>query len=138
MTAPHVEKGGREGHLVAHTGMTDQLVAKAHAAAEAEKVMPWRQAVSIYWRGGLWSMGLSVALVMEGYDVGLVSTSLHQEYRSSQLNSFYGQPAFLESFGSPSPSGGLYIPANWQAGLSNAVSAGQVLGLLVSEGNKAY
>jgi len=42
------------------------LVAHAQAAAEAEKAMPMRQAIRIYWRGILWSMMLSVALIMEG------------------------------------------------------------------------
>lgn len=68
-----MEKGGRDELVGAHTGMSDVLIAKAQAAIEAEKAMPWKQAVRIYWRGGLWSMGLSVALIMEGYDIGLVS-----------------------------------------------------------------
>ena len=72
-----IEKGGRDNTLVARTGMTDLLIIQAQAAGEAEKVMPWRQAVAIYWRGGLWSMGLSIALIMEGYDVGLVSRTSH-------------------------------------------------------------
>jgi len=71
-TTETLEKGGRDDTLIARTGMNDVLIAQAQAAGEAEKAMPWKQAVSIYWRGGLWSMGLSVALVMEGYDVGLV------------------------------------------------------------------
>ncbi|KAI9635685.1 trehalose transport-related protein [Dioszegia hungarica] len=99
--------------------MTDILIAKAQTAAEEEKAMPWKQAVRTFWRGGLFSMGLSVALIMEGYDIGL-------------LKAFYGHPAFLESFGSIGPNGKLLITADWQAGLSNAVSAGQVCGLLLN------
>ena len=72
MATLHTEKGGKDDLLVAHTGMTEVLIAKAQAAGEAEKAMPWKQAVRIYWRGGLFSMGLSVALIMEGYDIGLV------------------------------------------------------------------
>jgi hypothetical protein len=67
-----IEKGGRDDLVGVHTGMTDALIAKAQAAAEVEKAMPWKQAVRLFWRGGIWSMGLSVALIMEGYDIGLV------------------------------------------------------------------
>lgn len=58
-------------HVV--TDMSDDLIAMAQRAAEVEKAMPFKEAIKIFWRGGLWSMGLSLALVMEGYDVGLVS-----------------------------------------------------------------
>lgn len=68
-----LEKGAVADVVGAHTGMTDILIAKAQTAAEEEKAMPWKQAVRTFWRGGLFSMGLSVALIMEGYDIGLVS-----------------------------------------------------------------
>ena len=86
------ETGGLKEAIGVHgaTGMSDELVAQAQTAAEIEKSMPFRQAIRTFWRGGLWSMGLSVALMyvfrldckrresmliysMEGYDVGLVS-----------------------------------------------------------------
>lgn len=51
---------------------------------------------------------------------------------NSQLKAFYGQPSFLARFGTPDPNGNPHISADWQGGLSNAVSAGQVCGLLVS------
>lgn len=54
------------------TDMDDDLIAMAHQAAEREKAMPFRQAIKIFWPGAMWSMCLSLALVMEGYDVGLV------------------------------------------------------------------
>lgn len=128
-----IEKGGRDEVVGVRTGMTDIMIAKAQAAAETEKAMPFRQALRIFWRGGMWSMMLSVALIMEGYDIGLVSSlvSALQHELTMQLKAFYGHPAFLGSFGEKGPDGRLLITANWQAGLSNAVSAGQVCGLLV-------
>lgn len=59
------EKGGAPHAIGAHaaTGMSDALIAKAQAAAEIEKHMSFKQAVKLYWKGGLWSMGLSIALV---------------------------------------------------------------------------
>jgi SP family general alpha glucoside:H+ symporter-like MFS transporter len=120
-------------------GMDQARVVHAFEAAEVEKAMPFRQAVSTFWRGGLFSMVLSLALVMEGYDTGLVSQTMSRcsvvgiGADKVQLKSFYGQPEFLKKFGSLDPTGKLYIPANWQAALSNAVSAGEVLGLLVCD-----
>jgi len=54
------------------TDMDDDLVVMAHQAAEREKAMPFKEAMRVFWPGALWSMCLSLALVMEGYDVGLV------------------------------------------------------------------
>jgi hypothetical protein len=54
------------------TDMDDDLITLAHQAAEREKAMPFREALKIFWPGAMWSMCLSLALVMEGYDVGLV------------------------------------------------------------------
>jgi len=59
-------------HVNIITDMDDDLVAMAHQAAEREKAMPFRQALKLFWPGAIWSMCLSLALVMEGYDVGLV------------------------------------------------------------------
>jgi hypothetical protein len=118
------------------TDMDDDLVAMAHQAAEREKAMPFKQALKLFWPGAIWSMCLSLALVMEGYDVGLVRLPflvLIDSKLTIQLKAFFGHPAWLEKFGEPNPNGtGLYVSANWQAALSNCVSVGQVLGLLVS------
>lgn len=72
---PQLQEEGRQAHEPVHvvTDMSDDLIAMAQRAAEVEKAMPFKEALKIFWRGGLWSMGLSLALVMEGYDVGLVS-----------------------------------------------------------------
>jgi hypothetical protein len=61
----NVEKAGVEGAIGAHeaTGMSEALLVKAQTAAEVEKSMSFRQAFKVFWRGGLWSMGLSVALM---------------------------------------------------------------------------
>lgn len=49
------------------------LIARANAAAEAEKGLSLRQSMRIYKKAVFWSMCLSLALVMEGYDLGIVS-----------------------------------------------------------------
>lgn len=48
----------------------------------------------------------------------------------AQVNSFFGHPAFRETFGSRTAEGELYIPANWQSAINNAATIGQVIGLL--------
>jgi hypothetical protein len=85
-----IEKGGRDEVVGVRTGMTDIMIAKAQAAAETEKAMPFRQALRIFWRVecGLccsvslkaflgycsWLTLSGIALIMEGYDIGLVSS----------------------------------------------------------------
>lgn len=48
-------------------------VAEAQEAIEAESKMGFRRVFRLYYRAALWSAMLSTALVMEGYDVGIVS-----------------------------------------------------------------
>lgn len=48
---------------------------------------------------------------------------------STQINSFFGHPAFRERFGSRTATGELYIPANWQSAINNAATIGQLAGL---------
>lgn len=48
-----------------------QLEAAMTAAAE-EKAMTFKAVMRIYWRAALWSCTFSLALVMEGYDLGIV------------------------------------------------------------------
>ena len=68
-------------HVNIITDMDDDLVTMAHQAAEREKAMPFKAALKLFWPGALWSMCLSLALVMEGYDVGLVRIPIVTWYR---------------------------------------------------------
>lgn len=76
--------------------------------------MSWE---SLYGTVQAHSLTCSLALVMEGMDVGLV-------------NNFFGQPAYKQRFGSLGADGKMSIPANWQAAINNGQQAGQVIGLL--------
>lgn len=53
--------------------MANERVWRAHEAAEIEKSMKFTAVVRKYWKAVAWSMCLSTALIMEGYDVGIVS-----------------------------------------------------------------
>lgn len=96
----------------------DNVVLGAKAAAEYEHqdlgvVASFRK----HWKAALWSIGLSTALVMEGYDVVVI-------------NSFYGSNAFINRFGTVIK-GEKVITAPWQTGLSNSALVGEVAGLML-------
>ncbi|KAF2727680.1 MFS maltose permease-like protein [Polyplosphaeria fusca] len=89
-----------------------------HAATE-EKTMTLVQAVKLYPKAVGWSVLLSSALIMEGYDLAL-------------LGSMYASPQFNMKYGVQNPESGKWsVPPNWQSALSNGARAGEVLGLLL-------
>ena len=75
-----------------------------HAAAD-EKQMSLFQAIKLYPKAVGWSVVLSSALIMEGYDLAL-------------LGSLYGNPQFNMKYGKQNPVSGKWsVPANWQSAL---------------------
>lgn len=81
--------------------------------------MRLRHAFRVFPKAIIWSLILSSAIIMEGYDTAV-------------LGSYYAFPPFLAKFGVPTPGGGLTIPASWQNGLSAATNVGEVFGLQVA------
>jgi SP family general alpha glucoside:H+ symporter-like MFS transporter len=97
-----------------HSHETEYVEAKQ--AAEEEHQLTLRQAIRQYPKAILWSVLLSTSIIMEGYDIVLMS-------------SFFAQPAFSRKYGSFDPRTSKYqISASWQNGLSNAVSVGTIVG----------
>jgi SP family general alpha glucoside:H+ symporter-like MFS transporter len=75
-----------------------------HAAAE-EKSMTLIQAIKLYPKAVGWSVVLSSALIMEGYDLAL-------------LGSLYGSPQFNRKYGVYNAKSRKWsVPANWQSAL---------------------
>ncbi|KAG8938943.1 hypothetical protein FRC04_007229 [Tulasnella sp. 424] len=95
------------------------VIKKAAQADAVEHQMTLREAFETHKKAIFWSMALSAALIMEGYDVVVIG-------------SYYGHPAFLKRFGveAPGTTNGYVIPAQWQSALSNGSSAGGIIGLL--------
>ena len=91
----------------------------AMAGTEAEKRMGIIEGFRLYPKAVAWSMLLSTAIVMEGYDVVL-------------LASFYAFPQFNQKYGVIQPDGSYQVPAAWQAGLSNGANVGEILGLFAN------
>ncbi|KAF2647261.1 sugar transporter [Lophiostoma macrostomum CBS 122681] len=106
-----------------HENTTSQTLTADHSAQHAasdEKQMSLLQALRLYPKAVAWSMVLSSALIMEGYDLAL-------------LGSLYGNTAFKNKYGVRDPSTGKYsVPASWQSALSNGARAGEILGLILS------
>lgn len=66
-----------------------------------------------------WSVIVSTAIIMEGYDTMLVGNLI-------------AQPAFQDRYGIDAGDGTHEITAAWQAGLGNGSACGQLIGLLLS------
>lgn len=78
---------------------------EAQHAATDEKQMSLIQAIKLYPKAVGWSVVLSSALIMEGYDLAL-------------LSSLYGSPQFNMKYGRLNPATGRWnVPANWQSAL---------------------
>ncbi|EED20771.1 MFS alpha-glucoside transporter, putative [Talaromyces stipitatus ATCC 10500] len=96
------------------------LILHAQESDAADRKLTIRQALAKYPKAVFWAMFLSTSLIMEGYDVVIIT-------------SFYGQSQFQKRFGSFSPNTGTWsISAEWQSGLSNSSSVGQMFGLLLN------
>ena len=88
-------------------------------AAHSERIMSLREAIRLYPMAIFWSVGLSTAVVMEGYSAML-------------LSNFYALPQFNRKFGQPQQDGSYVIPASWKSGLSNGALCGEIVGLFLT------
>ncbi|KAF8850446.1 sugar transporter-like protein [Acephala macrosclerotiorum] len=95
------------------------LSAEAKDATTKEHEMGFMQAIRLYPKAVGWSILLSTAIVMEGYDVVL-------------LSSFYALPQFNKKYGVLTPDGTYTVPAPWKSGLSNGALCGEILGLFIN------
>jgi SP family general alpha glucoside:H+ symporter-like MFS transporter len=97
----------------------DNVVHDAKIATEKEHNMSLWRGLKLYPKAVGWSILISTAIIMEGYDVVL-------------MGSFYGYPAFNKKYGHLMSNGSYGLSAAWQAGLSNAMNCGQILGLFAN------
>ncbi|KAI0128506.1 putative general alpha-glucoside permease [Xylariales sp. AK1849] len=92
----------------------------AQTAADAERKMTIRDALKKCNKGIYWSLVFTSAIVMEGFDLAL-------------LSGFYAFPAFQREYGVYDPIGKDYeIPPGWQTALSAGAMIGQIIGLSVA------
>ncbi|KZT59957.1 raffinose family of oligosaccharides transporter [Calocera cornea HHB12733] len=115
----HLEGTQSHEHLQREASSFSGIVNDAAAATAAEHQMTFAQAVRLYPKAIGWSILLSTAVVMEGYDTNL-------------LGSFYGYPQFQMKYGQPIGDGTYQVTAAWQSGLSNGAQVGEILGLFIN------
>ncbi|EMC93272.1 hypothetical protein BAUCODRAFT_125144 [Baudoinia panamericana UAMH 10762] len=105
---------------------------EAVIATDKEHSLTLSQALKAYPKAIMWSVLLSTAVVMEGYDTLLV-------------RSYLASPSFVNTFGNTGSAadGTLAITASWQSAVANGAYIGEILGLAVTGilcdrfGNKA-
>ena len=98
----------------------EEVTDAAIAGTEAEKNMSIMDAFKLYPKAAGWSILLSTAIVMEGYDTIL-------------LNNLFGFPSFAARFGEYDATSQTYqLTPSWQAGLSCGANIGEILGLFVT------
>jgi len=86
------------------------------SATDKDHNMTLSEGLKAYPKAIGWSILLSAAVVMEGYDTVLIG-------------SFLAFPSFLNSFSNLNDAGTLEISAPWQAALGNGAYIGEILGL---------
>ncbi|KAL8369478.1 hypothetical protein RB595_000004 [Gaeumannomyces hyphopodioides] len=96
-------------------GTTDEAV----AGVRLEQSLSLLQSLRLYRKAFFWSIALSTAIIMEGFDIILIGN-------------FYAFPAFQRKFGELQPNGSYELTAAWQSGLANGSYIGQIFGLWVA------
>lgn len=130
---------------------TIALITRAQTSYEADHKLKISQAIKKHKTAVFWALLLSIALVMEGYDVVVVSTtpplvstffSRHEHLLrrlnitdACQINSFFGQTQFRERFGTgiDPKTRQKVITAPWQSGLANSALVGELAGLVINQ-----
>ena len=115
MSDPTVELGGK--NQTPQNDPQDRILAAA--AAETEKKMSLREGLRTYPKAIAFSMVLSLVIIMEGYDVNLIS-------------GFFAFGPFQKRFGVELGDGTYQVTAAWQAGLSNGCAVGEIIGLMIN------
>lgn len=101
------------------------LAAEASKGAQTEQTQGLWAGLKLYRKAALWSILLSTAIVMEGFDIVLIANLL-------------AVPAFKERFGTEIAPATATTPAQydlsaaWQTGLMNGALVGEILGLMVA------
>lgn len=97
----------------------DENATRARHALLEEHEMTLAGAFKNYPKAIFWSLFLSTAVIMEGYDTDLIY-------------SFFGLPAFAQRYGDLQPDGSYSLTAPWQSALGQGAMVGQFFGLIVT------
>ncbi|KAK6506276.1 hypothetical protein TWF506_011194 [Arthrobotrys conoides] len=122
-----MEKNNLEGGVATNqvdskeinVGVGTDIIAEAAFATEQEGKMTLREGIRLYPHAIGWSVLLSMAIIMEGFDIVLISN-------------FFGFPQFVKKYGEQLPDGTYNISAKWQTALSNGAYVGEIIGLFIN------
>lgn len=92
---------------------------KSKKATEMEHTMSLWDGLRTYPKAVGWSLVVSTAIIMEGYDTTL-------------LGSFYTYSAFQKKYGEPVADGGYAVPARWQTALGMGTNIGVLIGVFIN------
>lgn len=107
-------------HVLGEPGVWEATPEEAQAANIHEHSLTVRQALRAYPYAVLWSLAISMSIIMEGYDTILIG-------------SLYAYPTYAKQFGSPSGAAGTYqIPARWQSAMGSGPQAGAIIGAMAN------
>lgn len=95
------------------------LTQDANKASKSEQSMTLMDGLRLYPKAVAWSVLLSTAIIMEGFDKVLIGNLI-------------AVPAFKQRFGSQLADGTYEVTAAWQSGLSNGAFVGEFCGLLLN------
>lgn len=93
--------------------------AQIREATQREHDMSISTAFRLYSKAVSWSIVLSTAVIMEGYDLLLIF-------------SFFAFEPWTKKYGKLQPDGTYALSAAWQSGLNNGASVGEIIGLLLN------
>ncbi|KAL2827321.1 general substrate transporter [Aspergillus cavernicola] len=114
----HVE--GHDLEAAVKDSVGQDTTNQARLAAQAEHSLGPLEAIRKYPRAIIWSLIVSLCVVMEGYDTNL-------------LGNFYAYPTFAKKYGYWNEASNNYqLTAPWQAGLSNGAGVGSFFGTLLN------
>ncbi|WOO85088.1 Maltose permease MAL31 [Vanrija pseudolonga] len=112
-----------DGKMTAEQARVEDLLRAAEAATRTEHKMTLMQGLRQYPKACFWSMMISVAVIMEAFDLTL-------------LGNFYAYPSFRKKFGNEyiNKDGEVdwQVPASWMAGIGNAAGVTSILGVLLN------
>ena len=96
------------------------LAQDARDATDAEHNLTVWKAVKLYPKACLWSMVVSLVIIMDGYDTALIGN-------------LFGYPSFQKRFGVEVSNTGTYqLQAKWQTALGISGSLGNIVGIFIN------
>lgn len=96
------------------------LAQDARDATDAEHNLTLMKAVKLYPKACLWSMVVSLVIIMDGYDTALIGN-------------LFGYPSFQKRFGVEVGNTGTYqLQAKWQTALGLSGSLGNIVGIFIN------